>query len=132
MFLSDTPINVYNDNNACVCWSKSTTTKGLRYIAIRENAIRESVDDNFISVKHIVSKLNIADIFTKEMKDFILFKQLVAYIVSSPPSPDIARVTKVTEEKNSGHFTHGSNDSIVQDKASIGVYSQIDCLRISH
>lgn len=23
------PIPVYNDNNACVCWSKNTTTKGL-------------------------------------------------------------------------------------------------------
>ena len=34
---------VYNDNTACVTWSKSMTTKGLRHIQIRENAVRESV-----------------------------------------------------------------------------------------
>ena len=63
------PVNVYNDNNACVCWSKAKTTKGLRHITIRENAIRESVDNDFIRVLHIEGKLNIADIFTKEIKD---------------------------------------------------------------
>ena len=31
---------VYNDNAACVCWAQSMTTKGLRHIQIRENAIR--------------------------------------------------------------------------------------------
>ena len=50
IFMPGEPINVYNDNNACVCWSKSTTTKGLRHITIRENAIRESFDNEFIKV----------------------------------------------------------------------------------
>ena len=59
------PIQVYNDNNACVCWSKSTTTKGLRHITIRENAIRESVSNKTVSIKHIEGKINIADIFKK-------------------------------------------------------------------
>ena len=37
------PVSIWNDNNACVCWSKNTTTKGLRHVQIRENAVRESV-----------------------------------------------------------------------------------------
>jgi hypothetical protein len=78
------PIKVYNDNNACVCWSKSLTTKGLRHITIRENAIRESVDNHFIEVLHIAGKTNLADMFTKEMKDVNHFLKLRNYIVSEP------------------------------------------------
>ena len=63
------PIKVYNDNNTCVCWSKSTTTKGLRHMTIRENTIRESLSNNTVSIKHIEGKINIADVFTKELKD---------------------------------------------------------------
>ncbi len=84
-FMPDRPINVYNDNQACVCWSKSTTTKGLRHITIRENAIRESVDDKFIWVLHVDGKLNLADLFTKEMKDTSHFITLRDHLVSSPP-----------------------------------------------
>ncbi len=60
---------IYNDNNACVQWSRNTTTKGLRHIQIRENAVRESVQRNFIQVKHIEGKTNLSDMFTKEEKD---------------------------------------------------------------
>ena len=80
------PIQVYNDNNACVCWSKSTTTKGLRHMTIRENAIRESVSDKTVSIKHIEGKINIADIFTKELKDTKLFITLRNLITSIAPN----------------------------------------------
>ena len=63
------PTTIYNDNNACTCWSKTTTTKGLRHIQMRENAIRESVKNDFITVKHIEGKLNLSDMFTKEDRD---------------------------------------------------------------
>ncbi len=63
------PTMIYNDNMACVLWSKTTSTKGLRHIQIRENAIRESIASDFISVNHIEGKVNLADIFTKEDKD---------------------------------------------------------------
>ena len=59
------PIQIYNDNNACVYWSKSTTTKVLRHISIRDNAIREYVASNTVSIQHIKGKINITDIFTK-------------------------------------------------------------------
>jgi hypothetical protein len=63
------PIPIWNDNNACVCWSKNTTTKGLRHVQIRENAIREGVSAGIFEVKHIAGKDNPSDIFTKEDKD---------------------------------------------------------------
>jgi deoxyuridine 5'-triphosphate nucleotidohydrolase len=76
------PSIIYNDNSACVCWSKATTTKGLRYVQIRENAIRESVESDFISVRHIEGKVNLADIFTKEDRDaehFISIRDLILH-----------------------------------------------------
>jgi len=66
----------YNDNNACVEWSRSATSKGLRHIQMRENRVRENIASNFIHVKHIAGKINLADIFTKEMKDTSHFVEI--------------------------------------------------------
>ena len=63
------PVQIWNDNKACVCWTKSTTTKGLRHVQIRENAVRESVATGIVTVNHIEGKKNPSDIFTKEDKD---------------------------------------------------------------
>ena len=82
IYMPGAPINVYNDNNACVCWSKTHTTKGLHHITIRENAICESMDTKFIDVRHIAGKTNLADMFTKEMKDtshFITMRDLIVH-----------------------------------------------------
>jgi len=72
---------VYNDNMACVSWSKSKTTKGLRYIQLRENSVREN---KHIEVQHISGKINPADMFSKEDKDANHFKQLRDQTVSQP------------------------------------------------
>ena len=45
------------------------TTKGLRHVQIRENAVRESIQNKIVTVSHIDGKLNPSDIFTKEDKD---------------------------------------------------------------
>jgi hypothetical protein len=71
-----TTSTIYNDNKACIQWSKSTTTKGLRHIQMKENCIRENIHSNFISFAHVDGKANIADIFTKEMKDVAHFVEL--------------------------------------------------------
>lgn len=63
------PLTIYNDNAACVAWSHNMTTKGLRYIQIRENAVREAVQNKIVTIKHIGGKDNISDLFTKEDKD---------------------------------------------------------------
>jgi len=74
-------VKVYNDNMACVSWSKSKTTKGLRYIQLRENSVRENKN---IEVEHIAGKINPADMFSKEDKDASHFKQLRDQTVSIP------------------------------------------------
>jgi hypothetical protein len=78
---------IYNDNNACVNWSKRCTTKGLRHIQMCKNLVRENVENNFVQIKHIGGKVNIADLFTKEMKDtnhFVTLRNLMMH-----PRPDI-------------------------------------------
>ncbi len=67
---------IYNDNKACIDWSKSSTSKGLRHIQMRENLVRENIVNHFVSIHHIDGKLNLADIFTKEMKDTNHFVEL--------------------------------------------------------
>jgi len=67
---------IFNDNNACVNWSRRYTTKGLRHIQMRENMVRENVENKFVSIHHIGSKQNLADLFTKEMKDTAHFVEL--------------------------------------------------------
>jgi hypothetical protein len=67
---------IYNDNQACVNWSKACTTKGLCHIQMRENRVWENVLTNFVSIHHIDGKHNLADIFTKEMKDTGHFVEL--------------------------------------------------------
>jgi hypothetical protein len=75
LFMPSTNI-VYNDNKACVQWSKRATSKGLRHIQMRENRIRENIASDFVSICHIDGKVNLADIFTKEMKDTSHFVEL--------------------------------------------------------
>ena len=79
---SSDPLPIYNDNQACVQWSHSTTTKGLRHIQIRENATRECIANKIITISHIPGKINLADIITKEDKDaphFISIRNLLLY-----------------------------------------------------
>jgi hypothetical protein len=64
---------IFNDNNACV---KRCTTKGLCRIQMRENHVRENVENHFVTIQHIVGKVNLADLFTKEMKDTAHFVEL--------------------------------------------------------
>jgi hypothetical protein len=59
---------IYNDNQACVNWSKNTTSKGLCHIQMRENQVRENIASKFVTIQHVEGKLNLADIFMKEMR----------------------------------------------------------------
>jgi hypothetical protein len=80
---------IYNDNQACVNWSKACTVKGLRHIQMRENGVRENVLTHFVSIQHIDGKHNLADVFTKEMKDtshFVELRDLMMCPRYSPPA----------------------------------------------
>jgi len=67
---------IFNDNNSCINWSKHCTTNRLRHIKMKENHIRENVERNFVTIEHIGGKVNLADIFTEEMKDTAHFVEL--------------------------------------------------------
>lgn len=77
------PTTIYNDYMACVCWSKSTTTKGLHHVQMRENVIGESVAKDFASIKHIEGIINLVDLFTKEDKDANHFATVCNHIMRS-------------------------------------------------
>ena len=64
--LLSTTTPIFNDNMACVQWSKNKTNRNIRHIQIRENATREAVKNKQVSVHHVNGKDNPADIFTKE------------------------------------------------------------------
>jgi len=76
---------IYNDNMACVIWTSNKTSKGLRYVQIRENATRENL--HLFDIQHISEKLNIADIFSKEVKDTQQFIEMRDTIVPPPFPP---------------------------------------------
>ena len=40
---------------------------------MRENAIREAVATDFVSIQHVEGKVNLSDLFTKEDKDTVHF-----------------------------------------------------------
>ena len=63
------PIDIYNDNQSSINWNHSMTTKGIRHLQMRKNAVREAVQTNFASVKHVSGKVNLSDIIAKEDKD---------------------------------------------------------------
>jgi hypothetical protein len=78
------PTNVYNDNRGCVDWSNSFSTKGMRHVNIRENAVREARLLGEVSILHIPGVSNPADLFTKEFKSDATFCSLRSLILSHP------------------------------------------------
>ena len=73
---ASTPIPIKNDNHACVSWSKSTTTKGMKHLNLRDNFVREAVALKDVVVSHIAGRLNKADLFTKELRDGAHFRTI--------------------------------------------------------
>ena len=61
------------------------STKGLCYIQIRENAVRENVQKSFIKVEHIAGKRNTSDMFTKEDKEPAHYIEIRDTMQDTPP-----------------------------------------------
>ncbi len=60
---------LYNDNKAYIKWCQNMTIKGNCHIKQCENTVWEWVADSTLTVLHVSGKTNIADIFTREMRD---------------------------------------------------------------
>jgi len=72
------PIIIHNDNAACVQWSHNMSTNGIWDIQIRENTVREQIQNNFIEVRHIAGCLN-------KDKDVTHFQACRDTLCDSPP-----------------------------------------------
>ena len=70
------PTTIYNNNTACVAWSSALTTKGIKYLNLRETKVYELCTSVSTSVLHILGQINLRDIFTKEIKDAAHFRCL--------------------------------------------------------
>ena len=77
--------HIYNDSMACVHWTKNRTTRSIRHIQLRENAIREAVQNGTISVHHVPGTSNPSDILTKEDRDPTHYTTLRDCVVSPLP-----------------------------------------------
>jgi hypothetical protein len=66
---ANAPTPLFNNNKACVQWCHNMTLKGNRNIELKENSVREWVEDGTITVTHVAGKCNPSNIFTKEMRD---------------------------------------------------------------
>jgi hypothetical protein len=67
---------LYNDNKSCVCWSRNMTKKQICHMEMRENAMREWVQDSYLQILHVPGRGNPANIFMKEMRDGAHFWRL--------------------------------------------------------
>ena len=82
-FLSN-PISIKNDNMTCVQWSKNRTTRTIRHIQLRDNAVCENIQRKPVHIDHIPGSTKIADIFTKEDRDKSHFVSLRDKILFPP------------------------------------------------
>ena len=77
------PTPLFNDNRGAVDWSSGCNiSKRLRHFNIREIAVRDDVKSGDIIISHLPGKVNIADIFTKEITCDDHFKTLSFQLIS--------------------------------------------------
>jgi hypothetical protein len=53
---------------------------------MRKNRVRENILSKFVTIRHVDGKINIADIYTKEMKDTTHFVELRDLFMRPRPS----------------------------------------------
>jgi hypothetical protein len=62
---------------AAVMWSNSTSNKAMHHVNIRENAAREAVHKHKeVTIKHIGSKVNPSNLFSKEHKSDEIYRSI--------------------------------------------------------
>ena len=107
---ADGATTIWNDNEACVSWTHNTTSKAIRHMELKENAVREWVQHKLIEVKHVSGKINPADLFTKEMKDSAHFRHLRDSFMS--------RYSSFRQNALAAHYSH-DNTTVSTDSSTI-------------
>ena len=57
----------------CVKWCYNMTSKNLRHMEFKDNSTREWRTDGTIKILHVAGKCNVSDVFTREVRDKVLF-----------------------------------------------------------
>ena len=66
--LGDQPLPLWNDNASAIALSKNPVSHDKsKHIAMRHHFIREKVLDNIVSLSHVPSAENLADMLTKSL-----------------------------------------------------------------
>jgi hypothetical protein len=133
VFTENQPIAIQNDNEAAVKWSHNMTTKGLRHLQMRENAVREQIQLGFITVEHIGGKQNLADAFTKEEKDtnhFITCRDLLVTKPMQSIKTTVDTSTPDTKHTTQGHSVYKINpvDNKLRDARDVTATSSLSYL----
>eukprot|EP00957_Ditylum_brightwellii_P103071 7854616-Ditylum_brightwellii.AAC.1 len=107
------PRIIYNGNKACVCWAHNLTTKGLHCMQIRENTVREAVQNKEVDAKHIAGAMYLADLSTKEHCVVTHFIKLRDNLLEIPPNTwnCDAKTSKISDGQIPGQ-TEGGCQSI--------------------
>jgi hypothetical protein len=78
------PVPIWNDNRGIVDWTKGcSVSKKLRHINMRELSVRLYQRLGYVDVQNIEGKRNVADIFTKEIKEPANFRKM-AFTLTTP------------------------------------------------
>ena len=102
--LAHTPTPIYNDNQAAIIWCKTTSTKGMHHYNIRENAVREAINEHKeVSIHHVGGKTNPADLLTKEHKSPDIFRSLRDSFMSRRSSGGCSHIHNSTVDTRTSH-----------------------------
>ena len=132
------PITIYNDNSVAVQWAHNMTTKGLRYIQMRKNAVREQVAAKFVEVvEHVAGKSDPSDIFTKEDRDPSHFLECRDTLCAEPPPPIIKPCPSSqsqTDDTSSFSMLHASKGGVNSNitASSVERASHIQCKSVNN
>jgi hypothetical protein len=107
------PTVIYEDNTACISFSKNNTDHSrTKHIDQRAYCLRDWVRDKIITLKHISTDLQIADIFTKALPR-IQFLKLVS-LIQAPFQKKQFEVKEIKSKKaRCNCAVHWTSDNIV-------------------
>uniref|UniRef100_A0A7S2DXU3 Uncharacterized protein n=1 Tax=Helicotheca tamesis TaxID=374047 RepID=A0A7S2DXU3_9STRA len=107
------------------------TTKGLRHVQMRENAVRESVQSGFATIKHINGKSNLSDIFTKEDRDTTHYLTVRGQLMSLPPSEALSSefVRRITASNHDCDTQNSDPHEITNVRVTSKGGCRLSCVR---
>ena len=92
------PLPIFNDNAGTIALAKNPVNhERTKHIGIRHHFLREKVEDNTITLSHVSSAENIADLLTKSLpqETFVKLRQLLG-VTSRPSQVGVSEYHRIT------------------------------------